>query len=96
MLVLQAIVNIAVVTNSVPYTGVTLPLVSFGGSSTVISLLAVGLLLNISRYTAASAPKSDQPARPAPGAVAPSTPRVRQHALPIRTRATARRQKVYG
>ena len=50
MLTLQALVNIAVVTNSLPYTGVTLPLVSFGGSSTVISLIAVGLLLNISRH----------------------------------------------
>jgi len=50
MLALQALVNMAVVTNSVPYTGITLPLVSFGGSSTVISLLAVGLLLNISRH----------------------------------------------
>ena len=96
MLVLQAIVNIAVVTNSVPYTGVTLPLVSFGGSSTVISLLAVGLLLNISRHTAASTPKSEQLARPAANPVAPSSPRARQHALAIRTRATARRQKVYG
>jgi cell division protein FtsW len=50
MLTLQALVNIAVVTNSLPYTGVTLPLVSFGGSSTVISLIAIGLLLNISRH----------------------------------------------
>src|SRR5207237_10912980 len=50
MLTLQALVNVAVVTNSLPYTGVTLPLVSFGGSSTVISLIAVGLLLNISRW----------------------------------------------
>jgi cell division protein FtsW len=49
MLALQTLVNIAVVTNSLPYTGVTLPLVSFGGSSTVISLIAIGLLLNISR-----------------------------------------------
>jgi cell division protein FtsW len=51
----QALVNIAVVTNSLPYTGVTLPLVSFGGSSTVISLVAIGLLLNISRHPAAAA-----------------------------------------
>jgi cell division protein FtsW len=56
MLTLQALVNVAVVTNSLPYTGVTLPLVSFGGSSTVISLVAIGLLLNISRAAAASAP----------------------------------------
>ena len=53
MLVLQALVNIAVTTNSLPYTGITLPLVSFGGSSTVISLVAVGLLLNISRFRGA-------------------------------------------
>jgi cell division protein FtsW len=55
MIALQALVNIAVVTNSLPYTGVTLPLVSFGGSSTVISLIAVGMLLNISRHPAAAA-----------------------------------------
>jgi cell division protein FtsW len=54
LLALQALVNVAVVTNSLPYTGVTLPLVSFGGSSTVISLLAVGLLLNISRHRQAA------------------------------------------
>jgi cell division protein FtsW len=49
-LILQALVNIAVVTNSIPYTGVTLPLVSYGGTSTVVSMLAVGLLLGISRH----------------------------------------------
>jgi cell division protein FtsW len=54
LLTLQALVNIAVVTNSLPYTGVTLPLVSFGGSSTVISLVAIGLLLNISRQPVAA------------------------------------------
>jgi cell division protein FtsW len=54
LLTLQALVNVAVVTNSLPYTGVTLPLVSFGGSSTVISLVAIGLLLNISRQPAAA------------------------------------------
>src|SRR4029077_3548038 len=50
----QALVNVAVGTHSLPYTGVTLPLVSFGGSSTVISLVAIGLLLNISRHPTAS------------------------------------------
>jgi cell division protein FtsW len=49
-LILQALVNIAVVTNSIPYTGVTLPLVSYGGTSTVVSMVAVGLLLGISRH----------------------------------------------
>ena len=60
MLTVQTLVNIAVVTNAVPYTGVTLPLVSFGGSSTVISLVAVGLLLNISRQPTATGDSDDQ------------------------------------
>jgi len=49
-LVLQAIINIGATTDSVPYTGVPLPFISYGGSSLVISLAAVGVLLNISRY----------------------------------------------
>jgi hypothetical protein len=39
---------------------VTLPLVSFGGSSTVISLIAIGLLLNISRQPAAAVEVDDE------------------------------------
>jgi cell division protein FtsW len=66
MLTIQTLVNIAVVTNSLPYTGVTLPLVSFGGSSTVISLVAIGLLLNLSRHPAVPTESEveDQPAPP--------------------------------
>ncbi|TMB84734.1 MAG: hypothetical protein E6J44_08365, partial [Chloroflexi bacterium] len=47
---LQAIINVGASTDSIPYTGVPLPFISFGGSSLVISLAAVGVLLNISRY----------------------------------------------
>lgn len=47
---LQALLNMAVVTNTVPFTGVTLPLMSYGNSSNVVSLCAIGLLLGISRY----------------------------------------------
>src|SRR5579872_3645170 len=50
-LVLQAMINIGSSTGTIPYTGVPLPFISFGGSSLVISLAAVGVLLNISRYT---------------------------------------------
>jgi cell division protein FtsW len=50
-LVLQAIVNIGVVTASIPFTGVTLPLFSYGGSSLVISMASIGLLLAVSRRT---------------------------------------------
>jgi cell division protein FtsW len=45
----QAMLNMAVVSNVVPNTGVPLPFVSYGGSSAVVSLAAVGILLNISR-----------------------------------------------
>lgn len=49
-LVLQAIINIGATTASLPYTGVPLPFISYGGTSEVISLAAIGVLLNISRY----------------------------------------------
>lgn len=45
----QAVLNIAVVTNSIPNTGISLPFLSYGGSSLVILLSAMGVLLNISR-----------------------------------------------
>ena len=45
----QALVNMGAVTASLPITGVPLPLVSFGGSSLVISLLAMGIMTNIAR-----------------------------------------------
>ena len=49
-LILQAFINIGANTATIPYTGVPLPFISFGGSSVVVSLAAVGILLNISRY----------------------------------------------
>ena len=57
-LVLQAIINIGSTTGTIPYTGVPLPFISYGGTSLVISLTAVGILLNISRYI-------QEPANPA-------------------------------
>ncbi len=47
---LQAFLNIGVVSGILPVTGLTLPFFSYGGSSLVISMVTVGLLLNISRY----------------------------------------------
>ncbi|MHB1455416.1 MAG: putative lipid II flippase FtsW [Armatimonadota bacterium] len=46
----QAFLNMAVVTSSLPATGVPLPFISYGGSSLVMNLLCVGILLGISRY----------------------------------------------
>ncbi len=48
-LVIQAFVNIAVVTDSIPYSGVPLPFISYGGSALVSVFTGVGVLLNISR-----------------------------------------------
>ena len=45
----QTIINIAVVTGSMPVTGVTLPFISYGGTSLAITMLGMGILLNISR-----------------------------------------------
>jgi cell division protein FtsW len=50
MLVLQAFFNISVVLGLVPTKGIPLPLISNGGSSMLMNLLAVGVLLNISQH----------------------------------------------
>jgi cell division protein FtsW len=48
---LQAFINLGVVTGLLPVTGVTLPFISYGGTSLVISLASMGVLLNLSRYS---------------------------------------------
>ena len=45
----QLIVNIGVVTNTIPPTGVTLPFISYGGTSLVFMLLEIGVVLSVSR-----------------------------------------------
>ena len=50
MVTVQALLNLAVVTRSLPNTGVPLPMVSFGGSSLMLVLFATGLLLSVSRW----------------------------------------------
>lgn len=48
--VLQAFIHIGTVTGSIPAKGITLPFISYGGSSLTLTLLMIGILLNISRY----------------------------------------------
>jgi cell division protein FtsW len=55
MIVLQAFVNISVVMGLLPTKGITLPLVSSGGSSLLVNLLAMGVLLNVSQHAHMSA-----------------------------------------
>jgi len=47
---LQAAINIAVVTHSMPTKGIALPFISYGGSSLVFLLASVGLLLNVAAH----------------------------------------------
>ncbi len=77
----QAMINIGAVTGVVPVTGVPLPFVSFGGSSLVVLLAAVGMLLNV-----AAQQRSDAPGEASGGAVAAA-----RAVAPARRRAHASR-----
>ena len=48
---LQTVLNIAVVTNSMPNTGISLPFFSSGGTSPILQIFEMGIVLNISRYS---------------------------------------------
>jgi cell division protein FtsW len=50
MIGLQALMNIGVVTGSIPVTGINLPLISAGGSSLLFTMCSIGVLLNISKH----------------------------------------------
>ncbi|HHV98110.1 MAG TPA: putative lipid II flippase FtsW [Clostridiaceae bacterium] len=51
LIAIQSLFNIAVVTNTVPPTGVSLPFFSYGGTSLLVLMTEVGILLNISKYS---------------------------------------------
>lgn len=51
LITIQSLIHIAVVTSSMPTTGITLPFVSYGGTSLMMYMGAAGILLNISRHT---------------------------------------------
>jgi cell division protein FtsW len=60
LLAMQALINIGVVTAWLPTKGLPLPFISFGGSNLVVNMVAVGLLLNIYRYSSAEAESEEQ------------------------------------
>lgn len=70
MIVIQALVNMSVVLGLLPTKGITLPLVSNGGSSLLVNLLAVGVLLNISQHAGLQTGAGALARTPPPGAQA--------------------------
>jgi len=57
-LVTQALVNMAVAVNVFPVTGLTLPLVSKGGTSIIITAFAFGMIMSVSRYVELDEPET--------------------------------------
>jgi len=47
---IQVILNIAVVTNTIPNTGITLPFISYGGTATIFLLMEIGIVFNVARH----------------------------------------------
>ena len=60
-MMIQVILNIAVVTNTIPNTGITLPFISYGGTSVVFLLLEMGLVLSVSGYSGRNQKKEMRP-----------------------------------
>jgi cell division protein FtsW len=52
-IILQALINVAAIVNLIPLTGIPLPFFSYGSTALIANLAAVGILLNISRYSQA-------------------------------------------
>jgi cell division protein FtsW len=86
-LCIQAFINIAVVVALLPVTGITLPFISDGGSSLIISFAAVGILLSISRETVERGSWNDAPADRGRGHGRTHLPGARRRPVASRSRA---------
>lgn len=85
----QAFINIGVVVSLLPVTGITLPFISAGGSSLIISFAAVGILLSVSRETVERGTWNDAPADRGRGHGRAHLPGPRRRPVPSRTSGRA-------
>ena len=60
IIIVQALINMGVAVGVLPVTGITLPFISYGGTSLVITLIIVGILLNMSRFVAKDKPRKNR------------------------------------
>lgn len=74
---LQAFINIGGVTGAIPMTGITLPFISYGGSSLLVSLMSMGILLSISKSSAAIQASSQPKRRKGMSQLPEHIPRIR-------------------
>lgn len=59
-IIVQALFNISVVTSILPAKGIPLPFISYGGSSVVVTLIGMGILLSISKFARSEAPRAEK------------------------------------
>ena len=67
LLAIQVVLNVAVVTNLVPCTGISLPFFSYGGTALLIQLFEIGIVLSASREVETGMPAVDPGDREDPG-----------------------------
>jgi cell division protein FtsW len=68
LITLQAVINIGVVTGTLPNKGLSLPFISYGGSNLVVMLTCVGLLISVARHGVARSQRRDRSILPNPAA----------------------------